>query len=335
MCVPTDHDLRQRGRPRQRFVGPALRGEEIWCQLFSEPAGGSDVAAARTRAVRDGDDWVINGQKVWTSRRPLLRLRHRCIIRTDPDVPKHKGLTMFWLDMASPGIDVRPIHQMSGASELQRGLFHRPAGEGQPAPGRGRRRLAGLAGDADERAAGRRRRRRPRLTVDHVAGARAADRQGHGALRPGVPREARRLVRAGRGAEVHPLPHHDGAVARPDAGAGKLDRQDHRRAASCRTWPTPPSSWRTSSASSTIRRSRPLRAAFQGALLSAPGLRIAGGTDEILQNIIAERVLGLPRRDPRRQGRAVQGHAPRTVVDEREGNHGKHGKHGRPACVAR
>ena len=121
MCVPTVMAFAD-DEVKQRFVGPALRGEEIWCQLFSEPGGGSDVAAASTRAIRDGDDWVINGQKVWTSG------AHYCdygivIVRTNVEVPKHKGLTMFWLDMKSPGIEVRPIHQMSGGSNFNEVYF--------------------------------------------------------------------------------------------------------------------------------------------------------------------------------------------------------------------
>src|SRR5580692_8902119 len=121
MCVPTvmafaDDDT------KKRFVGPAVRGEEIWCQLFSEPSGGSDVAAARTRAVRDGDDWVINGQKVWTSGAHYSDFGI-VLVRTNIDKPKHKGMTMFWLDMRSPGIDVRPIHQMSGGRDFNEVYF--------------------------------------------------------------------------------------------------------------------------------------------------------------------------------------------------------------------
>jgi len=100
-----------------RFAEPTLRGDMTWCQLFSEPGAGSDLANVRTRAVRDGDDWVINGQKVWSS------WAHHAdfgilVTRTDPTVPKHKGLTFFVLDMKSPGIDVRPIRQISGASDF-------------------------------------------------------------------------------------------------------------------------------------------------------------------------------------------------------------------------
>ena len=121
MCIPT---LMTYGKPEdlQRYVKPALHGKEIWCQLFSEPAAGSDVAGIRTRAERDGDDWIVNGQKVWTSG------AHYCdygivITRTDPTVPKHQGLTMFYLDMKSPGVEVRPIKQISGTANFNEVFF--------------------------------------------------------------------------------------------------------------------------------------------------------------------------------------------------------------------
>lgn len=102
---------------RERYLRPALRGEEIWCQLFSEPAGGSDVAAARTRAVRSGDNWIVNGQKTWITGAHYSDFGI-IITRTDPTVPKHKGLTMFFLDMHAPGVEVRPIRQANGESEF-------------------------------------------------------------------------------------------------------------------------------------------------------------------------------------------------------------------------
>ncbi|TMR96782.1 acyl-CoA dehydrogenase family protein [Nonomuraea basaltis] len=102
---------------RERFVRPLLRGEEIWCQLFSEPGAGSDVASLQTRAVRDGDHWVVNGQKVWTS------VAHHAdwgllLARTEVEVPKHKGLTMFVVDMHHPGVTVRPLRDMSGKANF-------------------------------------------------------------------------------------------------------------------------------------------------------------------------------------------------------------------------
>jgi alkylation response protein AidB-like acyl-CoA dehydrogenase len=102
---------------RRRFIAPLLRGEEIWCQLFSEPACGSDLAAVRTRAVRDGADWRVTGQKVWTTGGHFSDFG-LALTRTDPTVPKHQGLTMFVIDMKQPGVEVRPIRQMSGESDF-------------------------------------------------------------------------------------------------------------------------------------------------------------------------------------------------------------------------
>ena len=129
---------------KKRFLPKLASGEEIWCQLFSEPAGGSDLAALRTRSEKRGDEWVINGQKIWTSGAHYSDWGI-LVTRSDPTVPKHKGLTYFFLNMKSPGVTVKPIKQISGR-ELQRGVLHRRAHSGFAAPRCSRSGLAGVAG---------------------------------------------------------------------------------------------------------------------------------------------------------------------------------------------
>jgi len=291
MCLPTVLMFASEADKR-RYAPPALRGEEIWCQLFSEPAAGSDVAGIRTRAVRDGDSWIVNGQKVWTSGAHFADYG-LLLARTDVDQPKHKGLTMFFLDMRSAGVEVRPIHQASGDRQFNEVFFtdvrvpdsQRLGGEGQGwtaalvtlmnerlavggAPGPDYREAIELA-QALEAPSGR-----GSLWDDPGFRRRVADwyvsAEGYALGRyrtmtalsrgatPGPEASIGKLLNANRLQEVC------GAALELQGPQGLVSEQDSR--------------WQ----------------AFQRGYLWAAGLRIAGGTDEILKNIIAERVMGLP-----------------------------------------
>ena len=121
MAAPT---LMTWGQPEhhERYLPKLASGEEIWCQLFSEPAGGSDLAALRTKAEKEGDDWIINGQKIWTSGAHYSDYGI-LVVRTDPNVAKHKGLSYFFLDMKSPGVEIKPIKQLTGGAGFNEVYF--------------------------------------------------------------------------------------------------------------------------------------------------------------------------------------------------------------------
>ncbi len=291
MCIPT---LMAYAAPDilTRYVRPALRGDEIWCQLFSEPAAGSDVAGLRTRAERDGADWVINGQKVWTSGAHYSDFG-LLLARSDPAVPKHAGLTAFYIDMKAPGVEVRPIHQMSGASHFNEVFFtdlRIPDRQRLGAPGQGWK--VALTTLMNERlAVGEP--RRPDIH-DLIDLARAVEIDG----RPAIADPAVRMQLATWWADSAGLtwtrfrtmtalsrgqtPGPENAIAKV-VNARRLQEiagfgMDLLGEAGAISDPA----------------LAPMAGLFQDGLMSAPGQRIAGGTDEILRNIIAERVLGLP-----------------------------------------
>ncbi len=276
---------------RDRFARPALRGEEIWCQLFSEPAGGSDLAALRTRAERDDDGWIVNGQKIWTSGAHYSQFGI-LVARTDPNVPKHAGLTFFILDMASPGIEIRPIRQMSGAAHFNEVFF-----TDVRIPDTMR---VGAIGNGWRVAL---------TTLMH---------ERHG-MREAPGPDFNELFELARNLELEDGPALDDAAVQERLADWYVRTQGLRftkfrtmTALSRGQTPGPESSivklvaaGKTQEiaafgldligmAGPAMAADMPLRGLFEEALLYSPALRIAGGTDEIMRNIIAERVLGLP-----------------------------------------
>ena len=291
MCIPT---MMAYATPEQltRYVPKALRGEEVWCQLFSEPAGGSDVAAVRTRAERNGDEWTINGQKIWTSGAQFSDFGIM-VVRSNPDVPKHMGLSFFFLDMKSPGIEIRPIKQASGASHFNEVFFTEvkiPDSQRLGAVGQGWRvalttlmneRLA--IGDVP----------RPD-TEDLLDLARSIELDGEPAINNVSVREkiADMHVRSQglkytRFRTMTALSR--GQTPGPESSIGKLVN-----AAKLQEIASFGLDLLGAGGSVMDKDLAPMHAMFQEALLASPASRIAGGTDEILRNIIAERVLGLP-----------------------------------------
>ena len=282
---------------KARFLPQLASGEEVWCQLFSEPAGGSDLAALRTRAERDGDDWVINGQKIWTSGAHYSDYGV-IVVRTDPTVPKHKGLSYFYIDMKAPGVEIKPIKQLTGDSDFNEVYFtdvrvsdSQRLGE----VGQGwqvslttlmneRAAIGGSFGQMDVSLAmsvaaeveidGR-----PALE-DAAVRARIADWyvQEAGLKYTGY----RSLTALSRG-----------ALPGPENSIGKLVGAPKMQAMSSYLMDLLGASGAIADEALAVKAG-----IIQRAYMGAPGLRIAGGTDEIMANIIAERVLGLPQ-EPR------------------------------------
>ncbi len=289
MCIPT---VMAYARPEvlQRYVKPALYGEEIWCQLFSEPAAGSDVAGIRTRAERDGDDWIVNGQKVWTSG------AHYCdfgivITRTDPSVPKHQGLTMFYLDMKSPGVEVRPIRQISGTANFNEVFFTNvriPDSQRLGKVGDGWK--VAITTLMNERlAVGT----RQGMDFDELLElARQTELEDGPAIRNGAVRTkiAEWYVQS-QGLKYTTFRTltalSKGQAPGPEASIGKLIAAPKMQA-------TGAFGMELMAEAGILDHDIPGAGAFQAQWIYGAGYRIAGGTDEILRNIVAERVLGLP-----------------------------------------
>jgi alkylation response protein AidB-like acyl-CoA dehydrogenase len=293
MVIPTivEHGTDEQ---KERYVRKALRGEEIWSQLFSEPGAGSDVASLQMKAERDGDEFVLNGQKVWTT-----GAQHSdfgaVIARTNPDMPKHRGITMFVIDFSDPNVEVRPLRQMNGGSGFNEVYFTNVR---VPA--------TNVIGSVDDGW---------RCAIAMLANERVAIGSGGGGARRG----------SGGGIDaLAKLARSRGLIDDPVIRQGIADiyirqrimgfiGQRTRAALQSGKAPGPEGSIAKLAGALLSRRSSDLGIAIAGAggqawlpddrrsprwaaaVLSAPSSRIAGGTDEIQRNIIGERVLALPK----------------------------------------
>ncbi|MGY1739445.1 MULTISPECIES: acyl-CoA dehydrogenase family protein [unclassified Blastococcus] len=286
LVAPT---VRLLGTPEQReqLVRPLLRGDALACQLFSEPSAGSDLAGLATRAVRDGDDWVVTGQKVWSSGAQFADWGE-LIARTDPDVPKHRGLTAFLLPMDTPGVEVRPLRQMSGGSSFCEVFFDEVR-----IPDR--LRLGGV-GQGWKVAL---------TTLGFERGHSGADNQTGGGWRE-VSALARQLGRTGdpvvrqRLADVwiHEKVAHLQAMRDRE---GRLAGDEPGPIGSLRKLHWVEGLTLVSRVVADLLGPRLIadtgeRRTFEWTehVLGAPGYRIAGGSDEVQRNIVGERLLGLP-----------------------------------------
>ena len=291
MCAPT---LMAYGNDAHKaaHLPKIASGEEVWCQLFSEPVAGSDLAGIKTRAVRDGDRWIINGQKVWTSGAHYSDFG-LLITRTDPSQPKHKGLTMFFLDMKTPGVEVRPIKQINGNQDFNEVYFtdvvipdsQRLGGEGDgwkvALVTLMNERLAvggGLSNSVmDVFKATQTQEYGDELAIeDHAVRDRLADWY---CRESGLKFTSYRMITAlSRGQDPGP----EASISKVVVAANNnqsanfaLDMQDYGGILD-------------DDALSGFGNQ------FQRQFLRSPANRIEGGSDEILRNIIAERVLGMP-----------------------------------------
>jgi alkylation response protein AidB-like acyl-CoA dehydrogenase len=283
-----------------RYLRPMFTCEHIWCQMFSEPGAGSDVAALATRAVKDGDEWIVNGQKVWTTMAHMARYG-LLVARTDPEQPKHKGMSYFVLDMQAPGVEVRPLRQMTGEAEFNEVYFtdaRIPDAERLGAEGEGWRvamttlmnERVSIGGGVAPRGSG------PIAEVVRLWKERAAAGDDDGATRDRVMQawvqaEVGRLtnLRAQQARQIG-TPGPEGSIAK--LAFAELNKKIYNLALDLL------------GPEGMLYRSyemiRPDQAGFGGegdvwkAFLRVRANSIEGGTSEIMRNILGERVLGLP-----------------------------------------
>ena len=271
-----------------------LSGEHIWCQLFSEPSAGSDLANLRTRAEKEGEEWVINGQKVWTTGAHLADYGI-LVARSNPELPKHRGLTYFFLDMKSPGVEVRPITQIDGGTEFTEGYcsdVRIPDNQRLGEVGEGWK-VAMTTLMFERQAAGE----QSLGLIDFedlfqtVLGIALAD--GPAIEDSQVMEKLVDWYLVQEGLKYFGYRQltalSAGRTPGPEAGLGKL--LEARGAQLAARFATDLMGYEGIITDPALA---PRGGAHQSAVLQAPGIRIAGGTDEILRNTLAEKVLGLP-----------------------------------------
>ena len=323
LAAPT---VLEHGTPIQirQLVRPIALGETAWCQLFSEPGSGSDLASLGTRAERDGDDWVVTGQKVWNSAADVADLG-MLLARTDLDQPKHRGITYFVIDMHQPGIEVRPLRQMNGLenfcevfltdARVQSGLVLGDVNDGWRvaqttlAAERNSTARAGVPGLVPARSGGRG--DLHRTVGDVIKEARAASSAESRVRSGALPGKAMIALARSHGAVNDPTIRQDLAryasqirinrwiMQRIGEAGGRLTGADGSIAKLVTARICQESrdlSYRIVGAQGMLAGSEsPLKGELQRVNLASPGSRIGGGTDEIQLNVLAERGLDLPR----------------------------------------
>ena len=279
---------------KEAYLAPLHRGDIIGCQLFSEPIAGSDLAGIQTRAMRDGDEWILNGQKVWTSGAQHSDIGE-IITRTSPDKPKHKGLTMFLVDMKAKGVEVRPLRQMTGGASFNEVFF-----EDVRVPDTHR------LGDVDEGWT---------VALTTLMNERAAI--GAGGAGGGGTGQLTRIVAMVKAFGLNDDPIIRQRLANLYIQAHVARATSMRAMAKVRAGQVPGPEMSIGKLSLTRNMQQMAQTlgeilgprlvadtgewgtyAWSELLLGVPGARIAGGTDEIMRNIVGERVLGLPKEPP-------------------------------------
>ena len=274
---------------KDAYLRKLYRGDVVACQLFSEPAAGSDLAGLQSRAVRDGDEWVINGQKVWTSGAQFSDIGE-IICRTDPDLPKLKGQTGFVVDMKAPGVEVRPLRQMTGGASFNEVFFDEV-----------RVHDSHRLGDVDEGWT---------VALTTLMNERAAIGGGIGNRATSLTRFVELARYLGRADD--PLVRQQLADSYVKLQVARYTNQRAMAKIRAGQLPGPEMSIAKLAMTQNFQRLTDMLSGMLGPRLTAdtgewgtyafgelvlgvPGMRVAGGTDEVMRNIVGERVLGLPK----------------------------------------